>query len=466
MSENNLTFKKKFLFGLSAIPDQLTYQLFQFLIFTFYFTVVQLPTVLMVVGYIIWGIWNAANDPLLGALSERTKHRGKWGKRKLYLIIALIPLCIMLILLFFVHFGTTDKWLEFFYFMFTIIAFEFFYTLFDVNVNALFPEMFPNEKQRAATNLYIKGMTVVALILSALVPGLIVSDYVPDSTAQIPQIKNEYFIMAILIAIITLILSTPFLLWGIKEKSETIEDFEKRPSFFESLKITLTNKTFVKFILANTGVWYVFNILPIAIPIYADEVVGIDNAFIVSIALMLAFIVAAVVMPIHRKLGFKIGMRNAFILTMLIWIAFLFPYFLITGPEFTIVFIIITAVQGFPLSGVLFYVDIIHGDIIDEDALKFGVKRSASYYGINAFINRTSIILVIVTLGAMFRNIGWDKNFEFVVPDPALKVLGLKILMFVFPAVALLIGVFFMTWYSLHGEKLEKMREELSKNLL
>jgi len=143
MSEEKLTFKKKFLFGLSAFPDQLTYQIFQFLIFTFYFTVVLIPLDLMIITYVIWGIWNAVNDPMLGALSERTKHRRKWGKRRFYLLISIIPLCIMVVLMFYMPFNTGDKMLEFIYFLTTIVVFEFFYTMFDVNVNAIFPEMFP-----------------------------------------------------------------------------------------------------------------------------------------------------------------------------------------------------------------------------------------------------------------------------------------------------------------------------------
>ena len=53
MSEEPLKFKEKFLFGISAIPDQLTYQVFQFLVFTYYFTVVRLPLGLIMAGYII-----------------------------------------------------------------------------------------------------------------------------------------------------------------------------------------------------------------------------------------------------------------------------------------------------------------------------------------------------------------------------------------------------------------------------
>ncbi|MBY9014637.1 MAG: MFS transporter [Candidatus Lokiarchaeota archaeon] len=467
MSEEKLTFKKKFLFGLSAFPDQLTYQIFQFLIFTFYFTVVKIPLTLMIITYVIWGIWNAVNDPMLGALSERTKHRGKWGKRKLYLLISIIPLCAMVVLMFYVPFNTSDKMLEFIYFLTTIVIFEFFYTMFDVNVNAIFPEMFPNEKKRASANLFIKGLTVVALILSSLIPMIFISDYVP-ADAEIPLAKSEYFMMAIVVAVFTLIISIPFLLKGIVEKVEMTEDFEKRPSFFQSMKITLTNKTFVKFVVANTAVWYCFSILPMIIPIYAEFVIGGSlfeggGSLIVGIALMLAFIIAALVMPIHKKLGFKYGMRKAFMITLVTWICTLFPFLFITGEAFQVAFVLLIALQGFPLSGALFYVDILHADVIDEDAVKFGVKRSASYYGINAFIHRISIILVILTIGFMFGNIGWDKQFDPLPSDEFLVILGLKAIMVIFPTIALVIGLLAMRSYGLHGERLEHIREDVKK---
>lgn len=462
MSEETVPFKEKFFFGLSAIPDQLTYQVFQFLIFTFYFTVIKIDLVYMLIAYVIWGIWNAVNDPILGGLSERTKSKERWGKRKFFLTLSFIPLSITMILMFWVPFE--DQIIKFVWFLTTIITFEFFYTLFDVNVNALFPEMFPSENKRASVNIFVKGTTIIALILSSLLPLILVPNLVPENDSQIPQIIPDYFLMSIVVAIIIIVSTIPFLKYGVKEREEREEDFAKRPSFIESLKVTLTNKTFLKFVIANTMVWYCFSILPTIIPIYASQVLNFpEEGILVSIGLMGAFIIAALTLPIHRKLGAKLGMRNAFLITLGIWILTLLPYALISGPAFQIPFLFITAIQGFPLSGALFYVDILHGDVIDQDALKYGVKRSASYYGINAFIHRISIILVIVTIYFMFGSIGWEKKYIPVVADPFLVELGLKAIIFIFPAIALLVAILFMKSYSLHGEKLKNMRKELEK---
>jgi GPH family glycoside/pentoside/hexuronide:cation symporter len=464
MSEEPLKFKEKFLFGISAIPDQLTYQVFQFLIFTYYFTVVKLPLVLILTGYIIWGIWNSVNDPIVGALSERTKYKKKYGKRRFYILVSVIPLSLLMILLFYVPFETSGKFAEFIYFLIIIVSFEFIYSMFNVNMNAVFPDQFPNQEKRAAAQIFRNLTFVFALILGSLIPALIISDLVPDNEAAIPRIKSEYLTMGIIVAVITLLAAIPFALWGVKEKEETIEDFNKRPSIFQSFKFTLSSKSFLKFTLANTMVWYCFTILPLVMPIYAEHVLGVSKgAMLVGLSLMLAFVVAALSFPIHRKIGLKIGVRNAMILNLSLFIVILVPYFLMSGNEHQIFFVITTALVGFPIGGSMFYIDLLHSDVIDEDALKFGVRRGASFYGVMLFIQRSAVILVIITVALMFGNIGWEQEYDPVPEDPELVALGLKSLMFIFPVIALTIAILLLKSYDLHGEKLNRMREELAK---
>ncbi len=460
MSDEPKSLKKKFLFGLSAFPDQLTYQAFTVLVFTYYFAVVGIPIFQMWMGFVAWGIWNAINDPLLGALSDRTKQKGKLGKRKFYLVISVIPLCLMMIFLF-----TVPAHIEFFYFLFIIFLFEFVYTIFDVNVNALFPEMFPNEKERASTNLFIKGLTVVAVIIAAVIPTLIISPLVPltDSPAEVARIQSMYITAGIVLAIITAACALPFILGGIDEKEELDESFEKRPPFFKSLKITLSNKTFVKFTIANTMVWYCFSILLTVFPLYAVFVLGIEkDSFLVGIILMLALLSGAIFIPLQNKIGKKIGMRNGMMLALGIWIITLFPLVLLSNNDISIIIAMVAfTCSGFGLAGALFYTDILHGDVIDQDSLKFGVKRSASFYGINALIHRISTILSITTIALVFSGTGWA-GYD---PNPGVNVIiGLKLLMFLFPAIALIVAIIFWKFYELHGETLMKMREELAKH--
>ena len=61
--EEPYSFKKAAKYSTGQIADQAAYQTFTFLVFTFYFAVVQLSITLITVGFIIWAFWNSFNDP-------------------------------------------------------------------------------------------------------------------------------------------------------------------------------------------------------------------------------------------------------------------------------------------------------------------------------------------------------------------------------------------------------------------
>jgi len=479
MSEREIPLKEKILFGTNAFPDQMTYQAFTIYVFTYFFAVVHLSMLEMWIGFVLWGVWNMFNDPLLGSLSEKTKQKGRLGKRKFYLIISFIPLALIMIFLFTVAardpLSTSQFTFQFWYFLGIIFTFEFFYTMFSVNTNAVFPEMFPTEKQRGDVNVFIKAFTMIAVIFASLIPTFIVTpSLVPTANpitepvvyaAEVASIQSKYIISGVVLAVIILITAIMFIFFGVKEKEEQASDFEKRPGFFESLKITFSNRTFIKFTLGNMFIWYCFNLLLTIFPLYAVYVLGrTEGTLLIGITLMLALLSAAFLMPIQARIRKRYGTRKGLMIGLGIWIITLFPLVLLSNNEISrtlSLFVFITI--GFGLSAALFFIDIIHGDVIDQDALKFGIKRAASYYGVNAFIHRFSMILGITTIYIIFSGTGWS-SYVPVVADPLLREIGIKALMFLFPSIALIGSILFFKFYDLHGEKLDNMRRELEKH--
>jgi Na+/melibiose symporter-like transporter len=78
---------------------------------------------------------------------------------------------------------------------------------------------------------------------------------------------------------------------------------------------------------------------------------------------------------------------------------------------------------------------------------------------VNAFFLRLAIIVVFLSIGPMFIIADWEV-IGTITPE---IILSLRILMFVYPAVALLIAILSIYKYPLDGEKLKQVKEELQK---
>jgi GPH family glycoside/pentoside/hexuronide:cation symporter len=451
---------QKALFGLSAIADQMTYQAFSLLVFVYYFAVVGLDMTQLWVGFTIWAIWNAFNDPLFGTLSDRTNFRftQKFGKRKFYIVLAIIPMGLMMILLFTPpSLGQTT--VNFIYFLVIIILFEAVYTIYSVNVNALFPEMFPTPRERDTTNMWIKGFTVLALMLGVVVPTLVLPAFTPSVEYTAQELASVYLIIGIIIGVVTILSALPFIFWGIREKPEYKHDYYDAPTFFSAAKTTLKNRTFLIFVLGNLLIWFVFGLLVTVVPLYAEHAIAIEGTIFIGLPLMIAFLLTVVCFPIHRRIARKFGFRKGMIITLGIWCLTLLPYLFLQEGMVAGMFIV-TALQGFPLAGALYFVDLLISDVIDEDEVKTGVRREGSYYGMNAFIHRFSVILKISAIALVFTNVDWHTY----VPTPGPYVaLGLKALMVIFPVVALGIAMLIFKFFPLEGEKLAAMRKRLTE---
>ena len=65
--------------------------------FSFYFSALKLDAWYIGLAFVIWTVWNAFNDPLIGYISDRT--RTKIGRRKPYMIVGFIGVIIVEIIL-------------------------------------------------------------------------------------------------------------------------------------------------------------------------------------------------------------------------------------------------------------------------------------------------------------------------------------------------------------------------------
>jgi GPH family glycoside/pentoside/hexuronide:cation symporter len=448
--------KTTIFYSFAGIADTMSYQIFTFYIFNFYYTVVIGDIWLVTFGYILWSVWNAFNDPLLGVLSDRTSTR--WGRRKPHIIAGIIPTCIILILLWTAPI-TNSPLIGFIYFIVIINLFDTFYTAYSLNQTSLFPEMYQDLDQRAKANNYVQIFNTIGLLFAALLPSLMVSELLGPETVNLAeriQLQTEFIIAAVVMSVLAAIFATIFILFGIRERKEYSKDPKKAPSFKRALNFTFKNKAFKTYVITNFAQWYVFGLIPIINPYFVKFILGEDSAFIASLFLAIIFISAICFMILWRnffaKKGAKIGQMTALSVLILTMVPFTFVWEMIGA-------IITYIIVGFGFAGVLFGRDVVMSAIIDSDEIETGIRREAGYYGVNALIIRLSTVVVALTIAIVFPTVGWTTWDPTI--DLTLVNIGIRVLFFVFPVIALGLGILSLSRFPITQEKYAEIKEKL-----
>ena len=446
---------KKLAFACGEVGDNMALNTFTFLIFTFYFTVVKIPTPLMTAGFIFWAIWNAINDPLIGYLSDKTKSR--WGRRIPWLVGATAPLGILMILLFTPPSTFDQNNSVFIYFMIILMLFDIAYTSFNLNYNSLFSEMFVDMRERSSTGRIRIIFALLATMFALVFPTFVIEDITNELGS--PSTITQYQITGIVAAIIIFIFYLIILKWGVKDPKHISKDAESAMSFTKTLKFTLKHKSFLWFLGPALGTWLVINILPTLAPLFFVHAVGIGDTELIGILLLVMFLVSAAATPLWEKIRVKYGARMSGMIGIAVWLISVIVFAYSINFEMALISMLFL---GLGLGGGLYFYDQCIAEIIDEDEITYGVRRSGIYYAVLNFLIRLSMILNFIIIGFVFTSTNW-MDYEPIPTDPELVVLGLRVLMGIYPAIVLGLSLVGMYFYPIKGDKLKENRRKLTE---
>lgn len=448
------------LYASGSLSVALSYQAFATFIQFLYIDIFGLRAAAVGVVWSLYGVWNAVNDPLAGYWSDRTRTR--WGRRIPWIAALFLPLSVSFYLLWTppatILAGPSTNLL--FYFLIIVLLFDLLWTLVVMNWTALFPEMVPDERQRASVSGWRQIFSIVGLLIGVALPPILAG----------PQWDGRGA-MALLLSVTTAVFFATSLLGSRERRSTPLE--EPLP-FRTALRATLAHRDFRLFLAANLAIQFIFMMLTATTPFYTKYVlliqdtvtipglnVTLDAATQTSLFLGVAFITAFAAMPFWTRLAQKWGAWRA-LRTVCLYSAAALLLFFLPGDFYSGLLVVV--LFGVGLAGLLMLTDLLVADIVDDDELKTGLRREGMFFGMNGFVIRFAFTLQGVIIGAALELSGYVPASSTILypQQPPAAIWAMRLLIGGIPAVAALAAYFFLRTYSLHGERLRQVQTRVA----
>ncbi|MHA1267737.1 MAG: MFS transporter [Candidatus Helarchaeota archaeon] len=415
-------------------------------VYNFYFYNFSSPSINigLILGYtfLIFGIWNAINDPIFGFISDKT--RSRWGRRRPY-IIFFIPVLIVGILMLFFPMGTGFT----FYFIWILLALFIYdtgYTFVGLTYASLLPELTFDLDKRAKTNTFSIIFMGVGTVVSTLAGFLFL------------QKVSDFQLMAIIFALIG---GGALLVTGLtlREKRKYIE--VPALGAIDAVLKSFKNKSFLTFEGFNftyTLVYSIIQITMIQFVISVLELSDIEGFIVIGIFFLCALASLPIMIYLNRKLGTK---RTVFIFMALFAVALSLTIFIQTF----LMTILLVILLGFCFGAPNLLNSLLIADIIDEDAIKTKRRREGMYFGANALVTKPALSVATFIVGLFNTYFFFNPSFDihspkYVHADTAL--LSIRLTFGIIPALFLVLGLLCLIFYPLNKNRVEEIKKQLN----
>jgi GPH family glycoside/pentoside/hexuronide:cation symporter len=425
-------------------------------VFAFYENEVRLDVTLILIGYVLYGLWNMINDPILGFISDKpNRFWNKYGRRFPWIVAMGIPYCFFIIFVFAppITDASAHMWFTFAWFLSSICLYDAFYSGWMTNYYALFPDKFRSDKERRKIAGIGAPIGLIATALGTLLPPLFIT--YGD--------RQSYIIAMIIMSIISFIaflISIP----GSRETQEMIDNAQlsldekkKQDSFLTAMKIAGKHKNFVAYLIAYLAFHSLITITMASIPYIVPYLLGLPASAEIyfAVALLIGQLLGIV---LWIKLTNKLGHRNLFLVGLLWAVITLFLLFFFQNLWMAVVLI---GILGFGVGSIYYGNQLVFSDCIDEIVIDSNKRQEGVFLGIRTFMVRLSIIIQAFIFWAIHISTGFNPAVK---KQSALALLGLRIQFSIAPMIIMLIGLLaFWFLYDLNKEKVALNKKKLKE---
>lgn len=437
---------------------------FAALAFKFYETEMGLAPGLVALAIVLYSVWNAVNDPLIGFFtSRRTRLSARYGRRFPWIVIGTL-LCPLFFFAVFSPPGIAASGTAvgadtaalmsplsiFVWFLVAICLYDALYSTWELNYQSIFPDRFRSAPERARAASISTLIGVLGIAAGAVVPTFIIRYGDPSS----------YRLTGLVFCAAAMALS--LLLWpGVRETPGMIARFiaqeEKRtssPSFFSQLARALGNRNFLAFILLYFFYQSATISMTASIHYVGNYLLGGKSTTLIFAGMLSGALVSV---PVWQFLLKKIDNRQVLLASAAIALGvFSLPLMVVQS---YMAFTVAMAVWGLAFGGFWLVMTPALADVVDELVLESGARDDGVYLGFRAFAGRLAYAVQALSFWIAHELTGFNPA-----AITGQAKLGIRIHTSLVPAILVFAGaVLFFAINRMNGEKARSIRERLSR---
>lgn len=396
-------------FGASGFPTQLMAQTFSAFVVYFYVTHLGVPPAWVAGAMIAHGVLNAVLNPVVGALSDRI--RTPWGRRIPWIGLGIVPLVVAFALV----------WMPpalppagaIVWFLVVVALYDIAFVVVVLNISALFPEIFRTTAERARGNVPRQIFAILGMVLgTAGAPALYGSIGWPG--------------MALVLSAVCLVLLVWSFVGGMIERTVP-EAASEAMTWVGQMRFTFANRAFVPYVLGSLFVQTSIAVILAAIPFYVRySLHGAEGEG--SILLGAIFVTAIPSIVLWSAVVRRTSPRTAVLWSVGVFGVAVLGYLV---PVSVLAAALVGVAVGVGVGGLLQLLEVMLGQIIDEDAVRTGHRREGAYFGVNGFVVRGSVVLQAVVAAVVLTASGFDASLDEAQPDTVDG--GIRIMLAVVP---------------------------------
>ena len=427
--KNGLTAKHWIGYMMGDLGGCMTFALMGSMVTRYYTNVLHVNTLVLATLLLVWNVWDAVNDPMMGALMDKmfAKHQNPKGKFRPWLLRATPLLAITAI-----AFWTLPTFFEgtamLVVLFFCKIAYEACYTMFNIPMGSMLSAMASNDSERASLSSARGFGGMIGNMLPAMIFPLLLKKY-GDSNAI------GYAIGAVICAGIGFVLCLMHYFWT-EERNVIASAKADDIKFTDILKVFRVNRPFVALCLHGICICtmqYVNQTL--ASYMYADvlgDVGMMSFSSMISMPMMFVVLIGAPILA--KKISLEKMIRYSLLLGSAMFGGLFVMHLVMEVPAF-VHMIISSLALSFAMVSIQMQWGLV-AEAIDYNELVTGKRTEGSIYGtfnlarrIGQTVGNSAAVLALGWIG--YDSIAAAQG----VAQSASTLTGIKVLCVLVPAI-------------------------------